>query len=114
MSRNCAQRIGVRVSASRSDKKTATVSVIPNWKKNRPIAPRMNTTGKKIAAMAMVAAMAAKVISTEPSSAALRRDLPISACLTMFSSTMMASSTTMPIASESPSRVNVLRVNPMK
>ncbi len=59
-----------------------------------------------------VAAVAAKVISRAPSSAACRAVLPMWKWRTIFSSTMMASSTTMPIARERPSRVKKLIVKP--
>ena len=111
---NCEQRIGVTVSASTSDSSTAAEIVTPNWKKNRPTMPLMNATGRKIATTAIVAASAAKVISRAPSRAASTRDFPISRWRTMFSSTMIASSTTMPIASDSPSSVKKLSVKPMK
>jgi len=76
--------------------------------------PFMKTTGMKIATTARVAASAANVISLVPSRAAWTRPFPISPCRKMFSSTMIASSTTMPTASASPSSVNVLNVNPRK
>jgi hypothetical protein len=74
----------------------------------------MNTTGRKMAQTASVAASAAKLISSVPSRAALTRSLPISPWRKMFSRTMIASSTTMPTASASPSSVKVLRVKPKK
>ncbi len=74
----------------------------------------MNTTGRKIATTASVAASAANAISAVPSRAARTRSLPASACRKMFSRTMIASSTTMPTASARPSSVNTLSVNPRK
>ena len=62
----------------------------------------------------MVAARAAKVISLEPTSAESKRDFPISRWRMIFSKTMIASSTTIPIARLNPKRVNVFRVNPAK
>src|SRR5262245_28766118 len=112
--RNWEQREGVSVMASSNEKATATDTVTPNWKKNFPMIPFMKATGRKMAMMAAVAAMAAKVISRAPSMAALSRLLPASACRYMFSSTMMASSTTIPTDSDSPSSVKVLSVNPQK
>ena len=111
---NCEERIGVSVSASSSDSSTAAVMVIPNWKKNRPITPLMNATGRKIATTASVAASAAKVTWREPFRAACTRFSPCSWWRTMFSSTMMASSTTMPTARLRPSSVKVLSVKPKK
>ncbi len=88
--------------------------VMPNWKKNLPMTPLMNATGRKIATTASVAASAAKVIWREPLSAASTRFSPFSWWRTMFSSTMMASSTTMPMARLRPSSVKVLSVKPKK
>ena len=76
--RICAQRAGVIVNASRSEKATATDSTTPNWKRNLPIRPFMNAIGRKIAMMAPVATIAAKVISVAPSVEARTRSLPIS------------------------------------
>ena len=64
--------------------------------------------------MAAVAASAANEISRAPAIAARTRPSPCSARRKMFSSTMIASSTTMPTASESPSSVNVFSVKPRK
>lgn len=55
--------MGVRVSASNKDKRTAAVIVTPNWKKYFPMIPFMKVTGRKIETMERVAAKAAKVIS---------------------------------------------------
>jgi hypothetical protein len=88
--------------------------VTPNWRKKRPTTPSMKMIGMKIATTASVAASAAKVISAVPSRAARTRSFPASACRWMFSSTMIASSTTMPTASESPSSVKVFSVKPRK
>ncbi len=63
--------IGVIVSEITSDSSTATVQLMPNWKKNRPMAPCMNATGTKMATIDSVAAMAAKLISRAPKSDAL-------------------------------------------
>ena len=76
--------------------------------------PVMKATGKNMATTARVAARAAKVTWRVPLMAASMRSSPISRWRTMFSSTMMASSTTMPMARLRPSNVNVLRVKPKK
>ncbi len=57
-----------------------------------------------------LAAAAAKVISRAPSRAAPRSVFPIEWWRVMFSSTMMASSTTMPAARERPRRVKKFSV----
>ena len=111
---NWEQRIGVTVIASTSESSTAAEIVMPNWKKKRPMIPLMNATGRKIATTATVAASAAKVISRAPSREASTLLFPISVCRTIFSSTMIASSTTMPMARERPSSVKKLSVKPMK
>ena len=88
--------------------------VIPNWKKNLPIIPFINTTGTKIAKIAIEAASAANVISRAPSIDAFTLLLPISTWRTIFSSTIIASSTTIPITSDKAKSVKVLSVNPKK
>lgn len=113
-STNWEQRMGESVSASRRDSRTAAVIVTPNWKKYLPMTPCMKITGTKMARIATEDAMAGKVISLAPTMAAFTRLMPCSLYRTMFSITMMASSTTMPIASDRPSRVKVLSVKPMK
>ena len=58
--------MGASVSASSREMRTATEIVTPNWKKNFPMIPFMNATGRKMATMARVAAAAANVISRAP------------------------------------------------
>ena len=57
---------------------TATEMVTPNLKKNFPMMPFMNATGRKMATMASVAAAAAKVISRAPIEAARIFPMPSS------------------------------------
>ena len=59
-----------------------------------------------------VVAVTASPISAVPALAAVRRSAPISMWRTIFSRTTMASSINTPIASESPSNVMKLSVNP--
>ena len=70
--------MGVSVSASRSEIRTATEMVTPNWKKNFPMIPFMKATGRKMATMAAVVAAAANVISRAPTEAALILPSPCS------------------------------------
>ena len=109
---NCEQRMGVSVIASSSESATAVEMVMPNWKRKTPTKPPTSTTGMKTAMTATVAAVAAKVISRAPSSAACRADLPMWKWRVMFSSTMIESSTTMPMASDRPSSVKKFSVKP--
>jgi hypothetical protein len=73
--------MGASVSASRSEMRTATEMVTPNWKKNFPMIPFMKATGRKMATIARVAAAAATVISRAPSDAARTLPRPCSRCL---------------------------------
>jgi len=74
---NCEQRIGVRVIASSRESPTAVEMVMPNWKRKTPMKPPTSRTGMKTATTEMVAAVAAKVISRAPSSAACLAVLPM-------------------------------------
>ena len=60
------------VNATKSETRTANATVIPNWKKNRPMMPPMNATGTKTATIDSVVAMTARKISFVPSPAAAK------------------------------------------
>ena len=60
-----------------SDTSTATATVMPNWKKNRPMMPLMNATGTNTATIANVVAITARPISSVPSRAAVAWSLPM-------------------------------------
>jgi hypothetical protein len=66
------ESIGSSVKLTNSETATATATVMPNCKKNRPIAPLMNATGTNTARIANVVAITASPISCVPSSAAWR------------------------------------------
>ena len=68
----CAAIIGVSVNETKSETSTAKATVIPNWKKNRPMMPPMNATGTNTATMERVVAMTARKISFVPSPAAAK------------------------------------------
>ena len=70
--------MGVRVRASIDERETAIQRVTANSKKNFPSIPGIRVIGAKIAIRASVVAITAKVISFEPTKAALTRCLPIS------------------------------------
>ncbi len=72
----------------------------------------MNATGTNTAMMENVVATTARPISAVPLRAAVTRSSPRSMCLTMFSRTTIASSISTPIASDRPSSVMKLSVNP--
>ena len=106
--------IGVRVSATKPEIATETATAMPNSLNSRPTRPVRNATGTNTATSAMVVAMIANPISCAPSRVARIRLLPISRCRWTFSSMMMASSTTSPIASTIASSVRMLIVKPRK
>ena len=106
--------MGAKVTASRREKATATEMVTPNSKKNLPMMPCMKATGRKMAMTALEMTTTEKVISRAPYTAAWTNDIPPSRWREMFSSTTMASSTTMPITSEIAISVIVLSVKPRK
>ena len=72
----------------------------------------MNATGMNTAMMVKVVAMTARPISAVPSRAAVRWSLPCCMCRTMFSRTTIASSISMPMASDRPISVRTLSVKP--
>ena len=72
--------------------------------------PDMKATGKKIAMTAAEAAMAAKPISRVLTMVDSIFPYPFSLYLKIFSKTMIASSTTIPMARVRPKSVNVLSV----
>ena len=90
------QAMGVRVSETSPETRTATPIVAANSWSNRPITPPMKKTGMNTAARDRVMDRMVNPISLDPSSAASIRVLPSSICRTMFSSMTMASSTTKP------------------
>ena len=104
-----AQSIGVSVSATKPEMMTDPATAMPNSLKRRPVEPFRNASGVKTATSAMVVATTAKPISLLASSAACSGGLPNSSwCRYAFSSTMIASSTTMPMARVRASSVKLL------
>ena len=57
-----AASIGIKVSATNSEKTTDAATVRPNSFRKLPTMPRTNTTGRKTTAIESVAAVAAKAI----------------------------------------------------
>ena len=93
---------------------TAAATVTPNSRNSRPVVSVRNVSGRNTAITEIVAVTTANEISRMPRIAACMGGSPASTQRVMFSSTMMASSTTRPIASASPIRVSVLIVKPAK
>ena len=108
------ESIGSRVKETNSETSTAKATVMPNWKKKRPMIPFMNATGTNTATIDKVVASTARPISAVPSRAAVKWSSPCSRWRTMFSRTTMASSISRPMASDSAIRVMTLRVMPQE
>ncbi len=85
-----------------------------NWRKNWPVIPLRNALGSSTELSTSVIAMIGPVISLIALMVASRTGSPFSIHRSMFSSTTMASSTTMPMASTSPNSVRLLSVNPIR
>ena len=99
---------------SKPDTATAAATVSANSVNRRPVLPVMKPSGANTAARVRDIAITAKAISFEPSIEAWRGSLPISTWRWQFSSTTMASSTTRPMASTSPSSVSTLTEKPIR
>ena len=94
------------VNETSSDTAMAKAEVKPKELMKRPTMPPMKPTGRKTASSERVVAMTARPISRVPSMAASTGLMPFSSMKRkMFSSTMMASSMTIPTMSVSASMV---------
>ena len=101
------------VSAFTAEMRVDTAMVTANWRKNWPVIPPRKQHGTNTAERTRVIARTGPVISSIALIVAVRASSPVAICRSMFSSTTIASSTTMPIASTSPNRVRLLSVNPI-
>ena len=104
--------IGVSVRATSSENSTAMVAVKAKGLKNSPGMPSMNATGMNTAHSVSVVATTARPISMAASVAACSGGLPMRRWRTMFSTSTMASSTSMPTTSDSASMVSVFIEKP--
>ena len=108
-----ADRVGVRVKLTSSDTAMAKAMVRPKLFKNIPTMPLRNATGTNTARSERVVARTAVPISRGPSMDAVKESSPFSSmCRKMFSTTMIASSMTMPTASASATRLMTFKVTP--
>ena len=105
--------IGVRVSAITPDSSTAPARVNANSVNSTPVSPPWKPIGRYTAISVVVIATTGHASSRAPRIEASNGVIPSSMCRWMFSSTMIASSTTMPIASTIASRVSRLMVKPI-
>src|ERR671913_365072 len=100
--------------ATTSEKKTAIAAVQPNWTKNLPGTPDMNAVGRKTAMRVNEVAITARPISSAASCAASSGVLPMRRWRMMFSISTIASSTRMPMTSDSESSVTTLMEKPIR
>ena len=108
-----ADRTGARVSAVIDDRVTAKASTKPNSEKTPPACPGRKEIGMKTAASVAVVEITAKNTSFAPEAAAAKAPMPDLRLRTIFSTTTMASSTTIPVANTSARRLIVLTENPV-
>ena len=114
---SCGTRIseasaGDSVSEQKQEIAVATAMVTANCWKNCPEMPPMNAVGMNTAHSTSAIETSAPPTSSMVFSAASRRLMPCSRWRSTFSTTTMASSTTMPTASTSPNRVRLLIEKP--
>ena len=105
--------IGVSVSAITPDSSTAPARVKANSVNSTPVMPPWKPIGRYTAIRVVVIATTGHASSRAPRSAASIGVMPSSMWRWMFSSTMIASSTTIPIASTIANRVSRLMVKPI-
>jgi hypothetical protein len=103
---------GHSVSATSIEIAIAAASTKPNSVNSRPTSPSRNEIGMNTAIRVSEVAITAKVTWRDPSTPAISGDSPSSIRRWMFSSTTIASSTTMPIARISASKVSTLIEKP--
>ena len=90
----------------------AVAMVTANWRKNWPEMPLTKAAGMNTAASTRAMATSAPDTSFMVRWAASRGAIPLRKCRSTFSTTTMASSTTMPIASTSPNSERLFSENP--
>ncbi len=100
------------VSATKPETATAAATVSANSVNRRPVRPCRKASGANTATSVSDIAITANAISREPSIEPARGVLPCSMWRWQFSSTTIASSTTRPTASTTPSSVSTLIEKP--
>ena len=110
-----AQRAGQSVRADTHERPTDEAIVTPNWVKNAPDVPGMKATGMNTAMNTRVHEITATDTSDIASRVAWRASLmPLSILAITASTTTMASSTTVPMASTSANSVRMLSEKPAR
>ena len=106
---NITHNAGVKVSATMPDTITAIAMVIANWRYSSPVKPPRKPIGINTADNTSTIAITGPVTSCMALIAAFRALKPSSCMIrSTFSSTTMASSTTIPMANTMPNKVSVL------
>ena len=109
--KNLDESMGVSVKATSSEMPIAKVAVMPKLCQNLPTRPDMNATGRNMTTRENVVAVTARAISFVQLMAAINGVcFSSSICLNMFSRTIMASSITIPVDTESASIVILFRL----
>ena len=105
---------GLNVKATTVESNTETTIVMENWRYNAPVIPLRKLTGTNTAASTIEVAIKAPVNSRIALWVA-SRGVSFSSCITRstFSTTTIASSTTIPIARINPSKVSIFKENPI-
>ena len=109
-----AHMAGLNVNATTVDNSTETTIVMENWRYKAPVIPLKKLTGTNTAANTIEVAIKAPDNSCMALWVASRA-VRCSSCIkrSTFSTTTIASSTTIPIARIKPNKVNILSENPM-
>ncbi len=102
--------VGVQVSARASEVSRAAPTVTASARKKTPVTPVMEISGRKTTIGVMVEPTSGARTSRMALRMASARDWPLSRCMTMFSTTTMASSITRPTAAASPPSVIRLKL----
>ena len=101
---SCEESMGVRLSAAAVETIITMLMLQPSWRNITPASPGVIVSGRKTASIVSVEAMTEIPTSFVPWMAACLGALPRSMCVVTFSSTTIASSTTIPMAMESEER----------
>ena len=107
-----AHSAGLRVSETKQEMTVDAEIVTANWRKNCPEMPLMNADGMNTAHSVSAIASSAPPTSSMVRCAASRGDSPSRRLRSTFSTTTIASSTTMPTASTSPNSDRLFSENP--
>ena len=104
---------GLKVSELNAEIKVELAIVSANWRKNWPVMPEMKAQGTNTAERTSPIAITGPETSSIARIVASRGAIPRSMWCSTASTTTIASSTTMPMASTRPNSVRLFRLNPI-